>query len=136
MLSTTPYGIKVKTSLDFGPATEAIIDALSVEGFGILTRIDVTETLKTKLDVEIQPYVILGACNPSLAHRGLQIEPDLGLLLPCNVIVYEEAGGAVVAAMEPALMATITGNPGMSEIAEEARTHIVNALESVAAASD
>ena len=136
MLSTTPYGIKVKTSLDFGPATEAIIDALSVEGFGILTRIDVTETLKTKLDVEIRPYVILGACNPSLAHRGLQIEPDLGLLLPCNVIVYEEAGGAVVAAMEPALMATITGNPGMNEIAEEARTHIVNALESVAAASD
>ncbi|MCH7592918.1 MAG: DUF302 domain-containing protein [Chloroflexi bacterium] len=136
MLSTTPYGIKVKTSLDFGPATEAIIDALSVEGFGILTRIDVTETLKTKLDVEIQPYVILGACNPSLAHRGLQIEPDLGLLLPCNVIVYEEAGGAVVAAMEPALMATITGNPGMNEIAEEARTHIVNALESLAAASD
>ncbi|MCH7642753.1 MAG: DUF302 domain-containing protein [Chloroflexi bacterium] len=136
MLSTTPYGIKVKTSLDFGPATEAIIDALSVEGFGILTRIDVTETLKTKLDVEIRPYVILGACNPSLAHRGLQIEPDLGLLLPCNVIVYEEAGGAVVAAMEPALMATITGNPGMNEIAEEARTHIVNALESLAAASD
>ena len=136
MLSTTPCGIKVKTSLDFGPATEAIIDALSVEGFGILTRIDVTETLKTKLDVEIRPYVILGACNPSLAHRGLQIEPDLGLLLPCNVIVYEEAGGAVVAAMEPALMATTTGNPGMSEIAEEARTHIVNALESVAAASD
>ena len=136
MLSTTPYGIKVKTSLDFGPATEAIIDALSAEGFGILTRIDVTETLKTKLDVEIQPYVILGACNPSLAHRGLQIEPDLGLLLPCNVIVYEEAGGAVVAAMEPALMATITGNPGMNEIAEEARTHIVNALESLAAASD
>lgn len=134
MLSMTPYGIKVKTTLDFGPATEAAIEALAVEGFGILTRIDVTETLKAKLGIEFRPYVILGACNPALAHKGLQIEPDLGLLLPCNVIVYAESGGAVVSAMDPALMAQVTGNPGMNEVAEEARTRLVRALESLSAA--
>lgn len=135
MLSTTPYGIRVKTNLDFGPATEAIVDALSAEGFGILTRIDVSETLKVKLDVDFRPYVILGACNPSLAHRGLQIEPDLGLLLPCNVIVFAETGGAVVSVMDPSLMAQVTDNPGMNEIAEEARTRLVRALESLDTAS-
>lgn len=134
MLSMTPYGIKVKTTLDFGPATEAAIEALAAEGFGILTRIDVTETLKAKLGIEFRPYVILGACNPALAHKGLQIEPDLGLLLPCNVIVYAESGGAVVSAMDPALMAQVTGNPGMNEVAEEARTRLVRALESLSAA--
>ncbi len=131
MSSSTPYGIKVKTSLEFNEAIEAVIVALSDEGFGILTRIDVKETLNAKLGVEMQPYVILGACNPNLAHRGLQIEPDLGLLLPCNVTIMAEPEGVVVSAMNPALLAEVTENPRMVEIADEATERLNRALETL-----
>ena len=131
MSTSTPYGIKVKTKLDFDSAIDAVIAALSTEGFGILTRIDVKETLEAKLGIEFRPYVILGACNPKLAHRGLELEPDLGLLLPCNVVVQLEADGVVVSAMDPGLMVGVTDNPAMGEVADEARARLERAINAL-----
>ena len=131
MSTSTPYGIKVKTKLDFDSAIDAVIAALSTEGFGILTRIDVKETLEAKLGIEFRPYVILVACNPKLADRGLELEPDLGLLLPCNVVVQLEADGVVVSAMDPGLMVEVTDNPAMSEVADEARVRLERAINAL-----
>ena len=104
--TATGYALKRAVDLSFDVADRKIREELAKEGFGILTEIDVRETLKRKLDVEIPPYVILGACNPSLAHRAIQAEPDIGLLLPCNVVVRkdEPSGRTVVEAMDPAPM--------------------------------
>ena len=130
-MGTTSYGMRIKTALEFDDAVAAITLALSEQGFGILTRIDVKETLEAKLGVDFRPYVILGACNPTLAHRGLEAEIDLGLLLPCNVIVYAEPDGAVVSVIDPALMARVTENPRMHEIAVEARSRLERALNAL-----
>ncbi len=105
--------------------------ALKEQGFGVLTEIDVQATLKEKLGADVEPYVILGACNPGLAHRALQAEPDIGLLLPCNVIVRTHGDRVVVSAMDPSLMSEITENPELPGIAEEATKLLDAALETV-----
>ncbi|OIO66287.1 MAG: ABC transporter ATP-binding protein [Zetaproteobacteria bacterium CG_4_9_14_3_um_filter_49_83] len=113
-------------------AEVAVTEALKQVGFGILTRIDVAETLKKKIDVDRSAYVILGACNPKLANHGLNLEPELGLLLPCNVIVYEnEAGETVISIIDPLAMVGMIDNPQLSCLVEEARPLLQSALKAV-----
>lgn len=124
----TRYGMVVTTNRSMEEAETAIRENLAGEGFGVLTEIDVAATLKEKLGVERAPYKILGACNPSLANRGLEAEEDLGLLLPCNVVVYRKGEETVVAALEPQLMADVTDNPELEDVAAEARGRLEKAL--------
>jgi len=130
-----PYGLTREVALPYEVADRRIREELAAQGFGILTEIDVRETLKKKLDVDFPPYVILGACNPSLAHRALVAEPDVGLLLPCNVVVRrdEDAGTTIVEAMDPAPLIELTGNEALAEVAAEARARLQTALDRVAA---
>ncbi|MCJ7725039.1 MAG: DUF302 domain-containing protein [Acidimicrobiia bacterium] len=128
-----PYGIGTVLDLTAAEAEIRVREALAAEGFGVLTEIDVTATMKAKLDVDVAPYRILGACNPPLAHRALQADPDIGLLLPCNVVVYESAEGTVVAALEPNLMAQMSSSPELAAIAAEARARLVRVIEAVEA---
>ena len=130
---TTPYGIAVTLDVPYAVAVERTREALAKEGFGVLTEIDVKATLKKKLDVDVSPYMILGACNPSLAHRALAAERDIGLLLPCNVVVYEadDPGRSVVAAMDPLEALALTGNEAVRPIAQEARSRLERALEAI-----
>jgi len=127
----TQYGIRIKVNMSYEQAVEKVTAALKQEGFGILTTIDVKETLKKKLDVDFRKYVILGACNPPLAYRALTAEQEIGLLLPCNVIIYEGAGVTIVAAADPIPMMGIVGNEALNEVAREARTRLVRALSAV-----
>lgn len=127
-MEQTRYGMVVTTGRSMVEAEAAIRESLANEGFGILTEIDVAATLKEKLGVDRAPYKILGACNPPLANRGLEAEPDLGLLLPCNVIVYTKGDETMVAALEPQLMADITDNPELQDVAAEARGRLEKAL--------
>ncbi len=114
-------------------ALERTRAALAEQGFGILTEIDVAATLKAKLDVDVPPQVILGACNAPLARQGLQIEPDLGLLLPCNVVVRtDESGQTLVSSLNPEIMVTVPGRPELEPIAADAKQRLRNALGSVA----
>jgi uncharacterized protein (DUF302 family) len=131
-MDTTTYGIGIDTPLDMEAAEAAITEALAAEGFGILTEIDVKATMKVKLDIDRSPYKILGACNPHLANRALGVDEHIGLLLPCNVIVYEVADGTRVEAMEPAIMSRMVEDPAIEPIASEARQRLVRALEAVA----
>ena len=108
-----------------------VTDALKDQGFGILTEIDVRQTLKDKLDVDIEPQVILGACNPGLAHRALEIDPRIGALLPCNVVVRTENGRTVVEALDPKLIAEVPDNPALAPIAEEAGQRVQAALDTL-----
>lgn len=130
---TTPYGFSVSVPLDYAVAVERTREALGREGFGVLTEIDVSATLKKKLDVDFRPYVILGACNPSLAHRALSAERDIGLLLPCNVIVYagETPGTSTVAAMDPVEALRLTGRTDIAELSQEVRARLERALADV-----
>ncbi len=127
---TTPYGISTTVGLDYARAVERTREELAKEGFGVLSEIDVAATLKKKLDVDFRPYIILGACNPPLAHRALTAERDLGLLLPCNVIVYagDKPGESVVAAMDPVRALALTGNDDIRPIAEDVRERLVRVL--------
>ncbi|MFQ5691281.1 MAG: DUF302 domain-containing protein [Gemmatimonadota bacterium] len=128
--STQEYAIRKTVNLPFEEADARVREALSAEGFGVLTEIDVKETLKKKLDVEFRPYRILGACNPPLAHRALSAEADIGLLLPCNVIVYEsdEAGSSVVAAIDPVVQLGATGKSELEEVAREVKERLERVL--------
>ncbi len=130
---TTQYGIGATVNLPYEKAIEAIRGALAAEGFGVLTEIDVKATLKKKIDVEFRPYIILGACNPALAHQALSAEIGIGLLLPCNVIVYaaDEPGKSVIAVMDPIEALDITGNTRIRPVAEDARKRLVRAIEAV-----
>lgn len=132
-MQQTTYGLSTPTSLSFDEAVERITDELKAEGFGVLTTIDIQKTLKEKIDVDRDRYVILGACNPQLANLAINAEPEIGLLLPCNVIVYESEGGTHVAAMDPAAAMGIVGNPGLDQIGSDARERLVRALEKLPA---
>lgn len=127
------YGIGKVVALEYDVAVQRVKDALAAEGFGILCEIDVAATMKRKLDVDFRPYVILGACNPPLAHRALTTEPDIGLLLPCNVIVYADdvPGRCVVAAMDPVAALGLTGNAELEPIAEDVKSRLTRALETI-----
>ena len=132
---TSGYGFGVLTDLEPEEAEARLRHALTAEGFGILTEIDAAATLKEKLNVDWVPYRILGACNPGLAYRALQSEEDVGLLLPCNVIVYRRGDLTAVRVLEPRLMADLTGNPELGPIAEEARERLERALAALPARS-
>ena len=136
-MEQTPYGLSVTLPVPFDTAVTHTTAALKAEGFGILTTIDVQETLKTKLDRDFRKYVILGACNPALADRALHAELEIGLLLPCNVIVYETDGNrSVVAAMAPLVALGIVGaNPSLHDVAKEADERLRRALTALEAAS-
>lgn len=130
---TTRYGISTTVPLDYDAAVARTKEALAAEGFGVLSEIDVAATMKKKLDVEFRPYVILGACNPPLAHRALTAERDIGLLLPCNVIVYADdvPGRSVVAAMDPVEALELTGNDAIAPVAEEVKARLTRVLQSI-----
>ena len=116
------YGIHVTVACGMEEAEQKTIEALKAEGFGVLTEIDVKAVLKKKIDVDRKPYKILGACNPVLANKALEAEPDLGLLLPCNVVIREEEDGSTtVAIVDPAAMFAVVDKPEMSDMADEVR---------------
>ncbi|MDX1689627.1 MAG: DUF302 domain-containing protein [Acidimicrobiia bacterium] len=123
-----PYGIAVTTSHSVEDAEALVREALAGEGFGILTEIDVAATLKAKLDLDRRPYKILGACNPHLASKALETDEHVGLLLPCNVVVYETDGGTAVEALEPAIMSQMIDDEAIGPIAAEARERLTRAL--------
>ena len=128
----TRYGLKVDLPLPYDTALRRATEALKQEGFGVLTTIDVTRTLKEKLDRDFRRYTILGACNPLLADRALQAELDIGLLLPCNVIVYErEAGASTVAAMAPLAAMALVDSPDVMAVAKAADAKLRSALTSL-----
>lgn len=117
----------------FDEALEKVTAALKREGFGILTQIDVQDTLKKKLDVDFRRYIILGACNPPLAHKALSAEPQIGLLLPCNVVVQEAPeGGVVVSIADPRAMFTLVENPALTPVVEEADQRLRRVIASLA----
>jgi uncharacterized protein (DUF302 family) len=130
MTETTQIGFTVHLKTDFATAIQRVTEALKAEGFGVLTEIDVKETLKKKLDVDFRPYKILGACNPTLAHRALTAAPQVGLLLPCNVTVSQEGEELVnVSIVDPISMLGVVKHPDLESVAQEARAK----LERVAA---
>ncbi len=131
-MSSCKYGFGKIVDLDFDTAIERITESLKVEGFGILTEIDAQATLKTKLDVDILPYKILGACNPPFAHQAIQAEPSIGLLLPCNVLVRQDESGAVhVEMMDPNAILTLVDKPGIAELATQVRDKLERALSAL-----
>ena len=134
---TTRYGIGTAVRLPYAAAVEETKQELAREGFGIRTEIDVAATLRQKLGEEFRPYVILGACNPPLAFQALQAERDIGLLLPCNVVVYagDTPGESVVAALDPVEALELTGNERIRPLAEEVRDRLERVLRRVAAIS-
>lgn len=126
-----PYGMAKNVDLPFQAAVDRITERLREEGFGVLATIDVQETLRQKLGLERGPYVILGACNPTLAREALDAEPDIGLLLPCNVVVYETEGKTRVAVLDPEEALGIVRNDRLQAVAKEAKERLARALAAV-----
>ena len=127
------YGFKKKVDGSVDDVEVRVEEALSTEGFGILTRIDVAGTLKKKLDLDFREYRILGACNPALAHQALSEEDDIGLLLPCNVVVYtdDEPGKSVVAILDPVKQLGVSGRTDLGPLAQEVQTRMKRVLEQI-----
>ncbi|MFN8111391.1 MAG: DUF302 domain-containing protein [Thermoleophilia bacterium] len=132
-MSTVPaYSVTTTTPLAFPQAVERTRAALAQEGFGVLTEIDVQATMKAKLDVDRDPYLILGACNPTFAHRALEAEPELGVLLPCNVVVWVQSGTTIVSAVAAREMLGMVGNPALEPIADEVGQRLSRVIAAVA----
>ena len=131
---TMSYRMTANVDLPYEQAVERTREALAKEGFGVLSEIDVKATLKKKLDVEFRPYVILGACNPSLAHKALTAERDIGVLLPCNVVVYaaDDPGKSVVAAVDPEVSLSRVGSDALAPVAADVKTRLTRVLKAIA----
>jgi uncharacterized protein (DUF302 family) len=126
------YGFGATVALPYEQAVARVREELAREGFGVLTEIDVAATLKKKIDVDFRPYIILGACNPPLAHRALSAELEIGLLLPCNVVVYANEGESVVTVMDPEAALALTGNAEVGPLAAEVRGRLERVVAAVA----
>jgi uncharacterized protein (DUF302 family) len=122
------YGTSVRLSLPFGEVVDRVRAALKEQGFGVLTQIDVQATLREKLGEDMEPYLILGACNPPLAHRALDVDRKVGLLLPCNVVVRADGDATVVEALEPRIMVQLSGREELDSVAREAAERLEAAL--------
>ena len=126
------YQFGCKSATDFDTTIQRVTDALKQEGFGVLTEIDVKSTLKQKIGADVRPYRILGACNPHFAHQALQAEPEVGVLLPCNVVVREQDdGGIAVVFMDPNVMSEMSDNPRLQEVAAQVREGLLRVRESL-----
>jgi uncharacterized protein (DUF302 family) len=126
------YTLSAATKLSFEDAVRRVREELSGQGFGVLCEIDVQATLASKLGIHVEPYLILGACNPSLAHRALQAEPDLGALLPCNVVVYALEGHTHISAIDAERMLSIVENESVGPVAAEVRRRLQTVVERAA----
>ncbi|MEI7845446.1 MAG: DUF302 domain-containing protein [Chloroflexota bacterium] len=127
----TELGFQSKLTLSYEATLQKVTDALKAEGFGVLTSIDVKDTIKKKLNTEFRKYTILGACNPSLSHKALLARPDVGLLLPCNVIVYEEGETTVVNIIDPLSMTNFIQDSTLDDVADEARKRLKRVSEAI-----
>lgn len=125
------YGLTATLDRPFDDTVTDVRAALAEEGFGVISEVDMQATLRTKLGVEIDPYLILGACNPGYAHRSLQVDPSIGLLLPCNVVIRRTDAGTVVEMIDPQMMVEVTEDPGMQVIAEEVGERLAAALRAL-----
>ena len=127
------YAFTATTSKSYDEAVTEVTDALQEQGFGVLTEINVSEVLKKKLDIDKRPYLILGACNPVLANQAMEAEPDIGLLLPCNVVVREEEDGSTtVAFMDPSAVLSLVDNPEVATLAAEVRGRLEKVCDAIA----
>lgn len=131
--STRSVSFGLDLPLPHNEALERVTSALKEQGFGVLTEIDVKATMKQKLDVDFRPYTILGACNPPLAHRALAADLEIGLLLPCNVVVYERDGGSRVEFLDPVKALDVVGNEKLTPVAEEARERLMSVAHALEA---
>ncbi len=131
MTTNTSYTFGIHMALPLAEARPRVEAALKAEGFGVLTEIDVAATMRAKLGIEQPPYVILGACNPPLAHRALEADSSIGALLPCNVVLRDDPGGTVVEAMDPNAVLGIVDTPAIQSVAHEARERLQRALASL-----
>ena len=134
MITREKAALTAETSLGYEDAVARARTELAAEGFGVLTEIDVRATLRAKLDVEVEPYVILGACNPPLAHQALETEPEIGVLLPCNVIVYRRGGRTIVSAVDAERMLSLVGKDELAPVAAEVSDRLARVVEAIAAA--
>ena len=125
------YGMTIRLRQPFAEAVEQVRAALKEQGFGVLTEIDVRATLHEKLGETMEDYLLLGACNPPLAHRALEVDRRIGLLLPCNVVVRSEGGDTLVEALDPQVMATVSEQPDLEPVADDAAARLTAALESL-----
>lgn len=127
------YAVSVTVNRPFDEVVDQVRQALGEQGFGVITEIDMKATLKKKIDVDIEPQIILGACNPPAAHHALQAEPSVGVLLPCNVVVRAAGDTTIVEAIDTATMVELTGNPAMASVADDIGARLKSALDSIAA---
>ncbi len=133
MIQQGRYNLSIEVPDTYEKTRERAIAALKEQGFGVLTEIDVKATIREKLDLDFRKYAILGACNPPLAHRALSAETHIGVLLPCNVVVYEkEPGRSVIVTIDPAVQLGNVGRPDLEDLARDVRERMVRVLESVA----
>lgn len=133
-MSRLDYGRTIEVGMSHEEAVEKVKEAFQEQGFGTLTEIDVQSTLKEKIDRDIEPYVILGTCNPDLASKALDVEREIGLLLPCNVVVTERDGKTLVQALDPGVMVSVPGRDELKPIADEATERMERALQALASA--